>query len=260
MKNPGSHKLLPREVHGPLENVFTDIWVVKGGSKLPLPIPVRITKTMTIVRNPATKELTLVNAMNVSDALLSEIETLGAVKHVLTVGGAHGKDDGFYRDRYGAQVYDVEGHQYVRKLGPASDKNEIYMEADTHLTQESQLPLPNAELKIIRTNGAPEGVLCLKDEGGILVTGDSLQNMPGPNSYVSFLAKIILKRKGFFHAYNVGPAWLENAKPEASDLKSIFLDSEFANVIPGHGDPVIGGAKEKYRPSVEAAILKMGDN
>jgi len=252
-----SHKLLPQEVHGSLDNVFTDIWVVKGGSKMPLPIPVRITKTMTIVRNSVTKELTLINAMRVSDALLSEIEALGEIKHVLTVGGGHGKDDGFYRDRYSAKVYDVEGHLYVRKLGPAGEKNKVYMEADIHITPESKLPLPNAELKIIHTNGAPEGVLCLKNEGGILVTGDSLQNTPGPDTYVNFFAKIIMKKKGFYHAYNVGPAWLENAKPAASDLKSIFLDSEYANVIPGHGDPVVGGAKEKYRPAVEAAIQMM---
>jgi len=247
---------LRQEVHGPLENVFTDIWVVKGGSKMPLPIPVRITKTMTIVRNPATKELSLINAMRVSDALLSEIEALGAIRHILTVGGGHGKDDGFYRDRTGAKVYDVEGHKYVRKLGPASDKNEVYMEADIQLTEESQLPLPNAELKLIHTNGTPEGVICINDEGGILVTGDSLQNTPEPNEYVNFFARIIMKKRGFFHAFNVGPAWLENAKPAASDLKSIFLDSEYANVIPGHGDPVTGSAKEKYRPAVEAAIQK----
>lgn len=257
MSKTKSPMSLRQEVHGPLENVFTDIWVVKGGSKMPLPIPVRITKTMTIVRNPATKELSLINAMRVSDALLSEIEALGAIRHILTVGGGHGKDDGFYRDRTGAKVYDVEGHKYVRKLGPASDKNEVYMEADIQLTEESQLPLPNAELKLIHTNGTPEGVICINDEGGILVTGDSLQNTPEPNEYVNFFAKILMKRLGFFHAYLVGPAWLKSTKPAASDLKSIFLDSEYANVIPGHGDPVIGGAKEKYRPAVEAAIQTM---
>jgi hypothetical protein len=48
------------------------------------------------------------------------------------------------------------------------------------------------------------------------------------------------------HAYSVGPAWLDNAKPAASDLKSILLDTDYSNVISGHGDPVIGGAKEKY--------------
>lgn len=260
MNNTGSHTLLPQEVHGPLENVFSDIWVVKGGSKLPLPIPVRLTKTMTIVRNPETKELTLINAMRVSDALLSQIEALGAIKYVLTVGAGHGKDDGFYRERFGATVYDVEGHEYVRKLGPAGEKNEVYMEADVHLTKRGQLPLPNAVLKIIHTADAPEGVLYLKAEGGVLVTGDSLQNMPEPNEYVNFFAKIIMKRGGFFQAYNVGPAWLDKAKPTASDLKSIFLESEYANVIPGHGDPVVGGAKEKYRPAVEVAIKKLSNS
>ena len=60
---PESNYILkPVRAHGPLENVFADVWVVKGGSRLPLPIPVRITKTMTIVRNTQTRELTLINA------------------------------------------------------------------------------------------------------------------------------------------------------------------------------------------------------
>jgi hypothetical protein len=254
MSNTTTYKSLKQEIHGPIETLFSDVWIVKGGSKMPLPIPVRITKTMTIVRNPENQELTLINAMRVSDSLLTEIERLGTVKNVITIGGGHGKDDGFYRDRFGATVYDIEGHQYVRQLGPKSDKNEVYMEANVHLNKETQLPLPNAELKIIQTNDTPEGVLVLSMEGGILVTGDSLQNTAGPNEYTNFLAKIIMKKKGFFHSYNVGPAWLEKVMPNATDMKSIFLDSEYENVIPGHGDPVVKGAKEKYRKAVESAI------
>ena len=41
-----TRKLLPQEVQGPSKNVFTDIWMVKGGSKISLPIPIGITKTM----------------------------------------------------------------------------------------------------------------------------------------------------------------------------------------------------------------------
>lgn len=44
-----------------------------------------------------------------------------------------------------------------------------------------------------------------------------------------------------------GPAWLDNAKPAASNLKPMLLDTDYSNVIPGHGDPISGGANEKYR-------------
>jgi hypothetical protein len=30
-----------------------------------------------------------------------------------------------------------------------------------------------------------------------------------------------------------------------------ILDLEFEHVLPGHGEPVVGGAKEKYRSVIE---------
>jgi hypothetical protein len=63
----------------------------------------------------------------------------------------------------------------------------------------------------------------------------------------------MMKRFGFFKPYNVGPGWLRFASPSADDVRSI-LQLDFEHVLPGHGDAVIGGAKEKYRPAIEGEL------
>ena len=59
----------------------------------------------------------------------------------------------------------------------------------------------------------------------------------------------MMKRMGFLKPYNVGPGWLQFAKPSAREVRAI-LDIEFDHVLPGHGTAVIGGAKEKFRPAI----------
>jgi hypothetical protein len=55
---------------------------------------------------------------------------------------------------------------------------------------------------------------------------------------------------GFIRAYNIGPAWLKGCKPPKEDLRGI-MGLEFANVLPAHGDSVIGGARDHYRAAIE---------
>ena len=53
----------------------------------------------------------------------------------------------------------------------------------------------------------------------------------------------------FFKPYNVGPGWVQFAQPKLSEIRSI-LELEFENVLPDHGEAIIGGAKEKYHPAI----------
>ena len=69
----------------------------------------------------------------------------------------------------------------------------------------------------------------------------------------NFVAKIVMKRMGFLKPYNIGPGWLQFANPSVADVRST-LDLEFEHVLPCHGDAVIGGAKEKYRPAIEGEL------
>ena len=211
----GGH--LPASPHGRFEKLFDGIWFVRGGVKMPMRMPMRIGRSMTVIR----------------------------------IGGFHGRDDAFYRERYGARVYALEGQVYVRGMDISS--SDTFMEPDEWLNEQSTLPIADAKLKLFPSSTPPEAVCLLQREGGILVAGDSLQHTPKPDEYFSFLAKIMMKRMGFFVPYNVGPGWLQFARPTKTDVRSV-LELDFEHVLPGHGAPVIGDAKQKYRTVLEGEL------
>lgn len=256
MKNKGKNmklnKVLP---HGPLINLFDNIWYIQGQVKMPMLFPpMRISKTMTVIKNPQTNELTLINAMPLNKETLNEIEQLGEIKNTLRVGGYHGRDDNYYKHHYNVKVYAIKGQCYEKKFEkvPGDPKNK-YFQADVLLDENSELPVPNATLKLFKSSNPIEGILHIHENGGILITADSLHNTANADEYCNWGAKIFMKKFGFFKAYNVGPGWVQFAKPSLKDIRSI-LDLDFDHVIPGHGPAVIGGAKQKYRPVIEADI------
>ena len=241
----------PASPHGPFRELFDGVWFVRGGIRMPMRLPMRIGRSMTVVRGD--DGLVILNSMRLSEDGLKELDALGPVKHVVRIGAFHGRDDAFYRERYGAKVYAVEGQSYVRGLSPKDKAPAPFMEPDQWLNEQSSLPIADASLKVFTTSDPPEGICRLAREGGILITGDSLQQTPAPDEYYSFLAKIMMKRMGFMKPYNVGPGWLQFAHPTASDVRSV-LELEFEHVLPGHGAAVIGGAKEKYRAAIEGEL------
>ena len=245
----GGH--LPASPHGPFRELFDGIWFVRGGVKMPMRVPMKIGRSMTVIRGR--DGLTILNSMRLSEEGLKELETLGEVRSVIRLAGFHGRDDGFYRERYGAEVYAIEGQRYVRGMDAQKESTEPFMQPDTWLDEDSALPIEDARLKIFSSSNPPEAVLLIDRHDGILVTGDSLQHTPEPDEFYNFPAKLMMKRFGFLKPHNVGPGWLQFAHPTAADVRSV-LDLEFEHVLPGHGDAVIGGAKEKYRPAIEGEL------
>ena len=90
-------KHYPAMAHSPITKVFENIWFVQGQVKMPMLLPMKISRSMTIIRDIDSGELTLVNSMRLSSADLMELEKLGPIKHIIRVGGFHGRYDGFYR-------------------------------------------------------------------------------------------------------------------------------------------------------------------
>lgn len=240
---------LPASRHGEFAEVFEGVWFVRGGVKMPMRLPMKIGRSMTVVRGE--DGLTIFNSMRLSEDGFGELESLGEIKHVVRLAGFHGRDDGFYRERYGARICAIEGQRYARGMDP--NKEDAYMEADEWLSEASELPIADAKLKVFSTSNPPEAVCLIERHGGILVTGDSLQHTPTPDEFFNWPAKLMMKRFGFFKPYNVGPGWLQFAHPTVSDVRSV-LDLEFDHVLPGHGAAVIGDAKEKYRPAIEGEL------
>jgi len=182
--------------HGTITKLFTNIWVVKGAVKMPMLMPMKISRSMVILKDADSDELTLVNSMRLSEAGLTALEKLGKVTNVIRIAGFHGRDDGFYRQRYGATVYAIKGQVYIRKFDHGPNPKE-YMQADIYLDKDSPLPIKSAKLKIFESSNPPEALLLLQQDGGVLITGDSLQNTAKPDEYVSFLARKMMGKMGF---------------------------------------------------------------
>lgn len=234
----------PALPHGSIEELLPGVFSVLGTVALPGPIPMRFSRRMTIVRQG--ERLVLVNSVRLDEAGLAALDKLGKVTDVLRLAAFHGMDDPFYRERYGAKVWAVAGQRYTAGFDTGADK--VYLEPDRFMDRTTELPLPDARLLVIDST-PPEANLLLAREGGVLVSGDSLQNWAGPDEYFNWPARLVMRMMGFFRPYNLGPAWRKQTKPPAAQLRAL-LDEPFEHLVPSHGAPVLGGARDKYRPAL----------
>lgn len=229
--------------HGELREVLPNLFFVTGTMKMPGPLPVRFSRNMTVVREG--KRLIIVNSVRLGEAGLKALDALGTVTDVIRIAGFHGMDDPFYKERYGAKVWALQGHRYVSGF---NQKAPSYLTADVDVRATTTLPIAGARVYVIGSS-VPEGLLLLErpEAEGVLVAGDCLQNWQTTDEYFSFLGRLMMKSMGFITPHNVGPAWLKNTKPPAAHLHGI-LNLPFNHVLPAHGTPVLGDAKAGYRP------------
>jgi len=205
----------------------------------------RFSRNMVVLRQG--EGLVLVNTVRLDDAGLAALDALGRVTAVIRLAGFHGSDDPFYKDRYGCPVHAVRGQTYFSGVNPR--KGDVYFEADEALDANA-LPVEDASLYVFSTE-PPEGILRIPAGGGTLITGDSMQNWDGPDERFNLAGKLSMKAMGFLKAHQLGPGWVKQIKPDRAEVRGV-LELDFANVLPGHGEPVLGGAVEKYRPAIEA--------
>jgi hypothetical protein len=231
--------------HGELREVLPDLFLVTGTVKLPGPLPVRFSRNMTVVRRG--DRLVLVNTVRLDDAGLAALDKLGKVTDVIRLAANHGLDDPFYAERYGAQVWAVKGQRYTAGFDTKSPTT--YFEPHHEMDATTALPIDGAKLVVIDSQ-PPEGVLVLAEHGGVVIAGDCLQNWASTDEYFSWLGKRMMGMFGFIKPHNIGPGWLRQCKPPKPQLRAL-LDLTFANVLPSHGAPVLGDARERYRPAIE---------
>ncbi len=228
----------PALAHGLIEELFPDVFYVRGRFVMnPL---VAIGRTMTIVRQG--RELTLINSMRLDDAGEVALAELGAVKHVVRIGMAHDRDDAYTVDRYGAQFWALPKMRHAHGLEPH------------HLLgEDGELPIAGASLFVFRNARAPEGVVHLPVDGGLLVTCDSAQNH-ADTAYASLLGKAATFALGLQKPAQVGPPWLRFMQrpggPAMADDFRRLCELEFRHLISGHGPPLVGTAREALRARV----------
>ncbi len=208
--------------HGPIEQILTDIFVVYGSMRMaPL---MRIGRNMVICRDG--DRLTLLNPIRLSAAGEAELEKLGRVTDVVRLGFFHGLDDAYCVHRFGARFWCQPGSNHYAEPSP-----------DAVLNEEAALPIRAARVITFRATRAPEAVVCIERDGGLLVTCDSLQHYAGP-SRATLVARLVMRWFGYTQATQVSPLWLKYMRSAGGDLQADFdriLECEFERLISAHG-------------------------
>ena len=232
-----SDQFRPAERHGPIREVFPDIFMVTGDISLGRGF--RIKRNMVILRHDG--DLTLVNSVRLTPKGETKLEALGTVKHLVRLGNYHGMDDAYYKDRYGAQFWCQEGTNNT--LEPA---------IDTFLTETCTFPDPRGTVLTFALTKSPEAVLYI-GEKALLITCDSFQYYENRRGF-SLLAQIMMPFLGFGKGVVVGPVWLKAMTPEGGSLEHDFrriLDLPFKHLISGHGQVCMDTAHEQAEAEVE---------
>lgn len=235
----------PPRPHGELTEILPGVFFVTG--TVAMAPGVRFSQAMTVVKH--SDRLVIVNSARLDGQGLAALDRLGKVTDVIRLAANHGAGDPFYRERYGAKVWAVKGAPYMPGFNP---KAEPYFEPDVRFDTQTQLPLEGARVHLFASN-PPEALLHLPMHGGTVISGDALQNWAEADRYFSGLGKVMMRVGGFLKPTNVGPGWLKQCRPPREDLLAVLALPTFENVFPAHGQPVLGGALQKFRPALELA-------
>jgi hypothetical protein len=235
------HDLSPAMPHGPIQEVFSDVFFVTGtmvgvfgGATW------QFSRNMTVVREG--DRLTLINTVRLDDAGLAALERLGKVTNVVRLGSLHGQDDAFYVARYGATLWALPGMSHQGGLTTGKE-----------LTPGGEMPVADATLFDFRATKLPEGILRLDRDGGIVIACDSLQNWIAPDEFFSAESRKTMTDMGFFQEANIGPVWIQVNEPQASDFARL-KEVSFRHALCGHGAPLRDTAGEAFAGRFQRAF------
>lgn len=191
---------------------------------------------MVIVRN--NKTLTLINTVRLDEQGLAALDELGKVENIMRIGAFHGRDDGFYLDRYSAKLWALKG---------LSDENG--KQTDVELVPRGRMPFPGGSLFVFETSRYPEGILHIDQEGGILITCDSIKNWLTADQFFSPETAKLYEHQGFFGPATISNVWKQATEVRFSDFERLKTLS-FRHLLSAHGEPLLNDAYEQVLNTV----------
>lgn len=227
----------PAWPHTDIKEVFPGIYFVMGTNITHYNgIDLQHSRNMIIIKN--NHELSLINTVRLTDSGLAALDALGEVKNVIRIGAFHGRDDGFYLDKYAAKFWaikemDIENHRTI----------------DTELTANGQMPFPTCSFFLFETSQFPEGVLYINQEGGMIITCDSIKNWLAPDAFFSEETAKLYEKQGFYGPASISRVWIQATDVEASDFNKL-MSLPFRHLISAHGEPLLETAHEQVKLSV----------
>lgn len=231
----------PAWPHGALERVFPDVFVVMGTNKTShAGVDFQTSRTMTVVREAGA--LTLINTVRLDEEGLRALAGLGEVQHVVRLGAFHGRDDAFYRDRFGATLWALPAASHAD--GRASDRL---------LVEGGPFPLADGAPFVFTSACQPEAAVLLAREGGVLITCDAIQNWTHVDRFFSPECGAMFTAQGFIKSANIPSTWVGACKPEVGDFRRL-LARPFRHLISAHGEPLRDEAHARVAASVAAVF------
>lgn len=224
--------------HDEIEEVFDNIFHVRGSVVLPNGLPV--SRNMIIVREG--RDLTLINTVRLNAEGLGNLDALGEVKQVVRIGAFHGMDDPFYVDRYNAEMW-----------APAGIEHNLGLETGSLLTPGGPSPFTRGSYFHFETAQAPEGLILIEQDGGIIVSCDAMQNWVEVDHFFNSESTTKMRAWGFIRPAAVGVGWYNNAQPQAADFERIN-QLNYRHLLTAHGIPLKDHAKEAFAKSFATLI------
>lgn len=211
--------------HGALQEAFPGVFFVVGTNRTQhAGMQIQTSRTMVVLRED--KALTLLNTVRLDEEGLRDLESLGEVKDVVRLGAFHGRDDPFYRDRYGAALWALPGAEHADGRGP-----------DRVLAPGGELPARGGEVFVFSSARSPEAAVLLRREGGILITCDAVQSWARVDELFSAECGALFAAQGLIRPANIPSTWRLACEPSADDFRRL-LALPFRHLISAHGEPL----------------------
>lgn len=230
----------PAWPHSEIKEIFPNIFFVTGTNiTRHNNVELQHSRNMIIIRD--NDKLSLINTVRLDDKGLAVLDALGKVKNVIRIGAFHGRDDAFYLDRYHAKLWALQKMTH--------ENNQV---TDVQLIINGQMPFPNCSIFIFETSKHPEGILHIDQQGGILITCDSIKNWLASDTFFNTETAKLYKEQGLFGTASISNVWKQACDVNPSDFERLKT-LEFRHLLSAHGEPLLNNAYELVTKTIPVA-------
>src|SRR5258705_2944340 len=97
--------------HLPLRECFPDVWLAASAMPMSIPLGLTITFSRNMVAVRASDGWVLLNPVRLTESAEAELLARAPFRHAVRLGTYHGRDDGYYVDKFGVEFWGVPGEQ-----------------------------------------------------------------------------------------------------------------------------------------------------
>lgn len=121
---------------------------------------------------------------------------------------------------------------------------------DIEFIPNDKIPFSHCALFVFETATYPEGILHIAEEGGILITYDSVKNWLSADQFFSPETAKLYEEQGFFGSASISKVWKQACNVNVSDFIKLTSFS-FCHLLSAHGEPLLNDAYVRLTESVK---------